>query len=170
MGELWFHIAIVLLLGLSIYQDFRYRWVGSIYFPMLIALQIGLSCALIGWDELWRYTLVNLMLLTLLFLVLTLYFSLRNRKWTNIINKYIGLGDVIFFVFLSLAFSPFNFLAFFVTSLLVILIIYFLFVRKDLENYKIPLLGGMAIAYLIVLCIEYFSEFNRFEDIVLNFY
>ena len=164
------NIVIILLLIALIYQDFKYRYVLWFIFPLLIGGQFFVSYISIGWDEFWRNTTVNLMLMALQFLVLTLYFSFRNRKWINIINKYIGVGDVFFFVFLSLAFSPFNFLTFFIVSLLVVLIIYSLTVRKKLRKYKIPLLGGMAVAYLLALCVEYFSGFNKFEDIVLNLY
>ncbi|MDR1678836.1 MAG: hypothetical protein LBR81_03570 [Prevotellaceae bacterium] len=167
--ELALNMVIVLLLAALIYQDFKSRSVLWVIFPVLIIFQFFLSYKLIGWDELWRNTVVNLMLLALQFLLLTLYFSFRNARWTNIINKYIGAGDVFFFVFLSLAFSPFNFIAFFVVSLLAILIIYFLIVRKNLKKHKIPLLGAMSIAYLPVLCVEYLSDFNKFDDVILNF-
>jgi uncharacterized membrane protein YozB (DUF420 family) len=71
---------------------------------------------------------------------------------------------------LTLAFSPFNFIAFFVVSLVFILITYVFIVRNNLKKYKIPLLGAMSVAYLFVLCIEFIGMFNRFHDIVLNFY
>ncbi len=167
--ELALNILVVLLLITLIYQDFKYRYALWFIFPILIISQFFLSYISIDWEELWRNTVVNLMLMTLHFLVLTLYFSLRNRKWINIINKYIGIGDVFFFIFLSLAFSPFNFLAFFVFSLLAILIIYSLTIKSNLRKYKIPLLGGMSVAYLLTLCIDYLSAFNKFHDVILNF-
>lgn len=168
--ELVLNIIIVLLLITLIYQDFKYRSVWWLIFPILIISQSFLSYLLIGWEELCWNTSVNLMLLALQFLVLTLYFSFRNAKWTNIINKYIGIGDVFFFIFLSLAFSPFNFLLFFVLSLLIMLLTYSLTIKKNLKKYKIPLLGGMAIIYLLTLCVEYLSGYNKFDDVILNFY
>ncbi len=164
------HIVIILLLLTLIYQDFKHRSVWWIILPVLIICQFTLSCKLIGWEELWQNTAINIMLTALQLLVLTLYFSLRNGSWTAIINKYIGSGDLFFFIFLALAFSPFNFLAFFIVSLLAILLIYALTVKKELKKYKIPLLGGMAIAYLFVLLVEYFGFFYKFEEIILNFY
>ncbi len=162
------NIVVILLLATLIYQDFKYRCVLWIIFPALILSQFFLSYMLIGWEELWLNMTVNLMLIVLQFLVLTFYFSFRNRKWTNIINKYIGIGDVFFFVFLILAFSPFNFIAFFIVSLIAILIIYTVAVKDNLKKYKIPLLGAMSIVYLLTLCVEYFSEFNKFYDVILT--
>ncbi len=105
------------------------------------------------------------MLLVFQFLLLTVYFSLRSRSLTNIVDKFIGIGDLFFFIFLSMSFSPFNFILFFIFSLLLILIVYAVAKKGKLGQYKIPLLGNMSIIYLVVLAIEYLNgSFDRFDD------
>ncbi len=155
---------IVILLIVLIYQDFTQRAVNWLLLFLLIPCQSGLTCLTIGAEELFFNIGINVMLLAFQFLLLTIYFSLRTRHLTNIINKFIGIGDLFFFIFLSLAFSPFNFILFFILSLLLILIVYAIAMRGKLEQYKIPLLGNMSIIYLIVLLVEQLSCFDRFDD------
>jgi hypothetical protein len=152
------------LLALLIYQDFTQRAVSWILLFLLIPCQFGLTYLTIGIEELFFNLEVNMMLLIFQFLLLTVYFSLRIRSLTNIINKFIGIGDLFFFVFLSMAFSPFNFILFFILSLLLILIVYAIAVRGRIKQYRIPLLGNMSIIYLVMLAVEQLSCFDRFDD------
>jgi hypothetical protein len=132
---------------------------------LLTLCQAEASYLTIGVEELLFNFGINTLLLIFQFLLLTVYFSLRTRSLTNIINKFIGTGDLFFFVFLSTAFSPFNFILFFILSLLLILIVYAIALKGNLKQYKIPLLGDMSIIYLVLLAIEYLhSGFNRFDD------
>ncbi len=165
--NLFLNAIIIALLVILIYQDFRARSVSWIIFPVLIICQGILSFNVTGKQELIFNTSINLALLTLQFLLLTLYFSFRNKRLTNIINQYIGIGDLFFFVFLSLSFSPFNLIAFFILSLLLTLIAYGITMAGKLKQYKIPLLGSMAIAYLIVVLLENITCLNRFDDFLM---
>ena len=157
---------VAVLLIVLIYQDFTQRAVSWLLLFLLIPCQFGLTYLTIGVEELLFNLGINAMLLVFQFLLLTVYFSLRSRGLTNIVNKFIGIGDLFFFIFLSMAFSPFNFILFFILSLLLILIFYAVAMRGRLKQYKIPLLGNMSIIYLIVLTFEYLSSsgFDRFDD------
>ena len=146
------------------YQDFTQRSVNRFLLFSLIFCQSGLTYLTIGKEELFFNAGVNAMLLILQFLLLTIYFSLRVHHLTNIINKFIGIGDILFFIFLSMAFSPFNFILFFIVSLLPVLIIYAVAMRSKLKQYKIPLLGNMSIVYIMVLIVEQTGCFDRFDD------
>ena len=161
------HIIILLLLIVLIYQDFTERSVHWFLFPLLIISQFTLTYLSIGWDDLLLNATVILALLALQFLLLSLYFSFRNGRLINIINKYIGIGDLFYFLFLCLAFSPFNFISFFVGSLLLILTTYFLLIRTKTKQYKIPLLGSLSIAYIVLLAVQQISCFNQFDDALM---
>jgi hypothetical protein len=147
-----------------VYQDFAQRAVNWLLLFSLIICQFGLAFLTIGKEELFVSAGVNVMLLIFQFLLLTIYFSFRAGHLTNIINKFIGIGDIYFFLFLSMAFSPFNFILFFIVSLLLILIVYAVAMKSKIKQYKIPLLGGMSIVYVILLVIEQISSFDRFDD------
>lgn len=162
--NLFLQIAIVLLLAVLIYQDFAQRAVHWVLLALLIPCQFGLAYLTIGAEELLFNLGINTMLLVFQFLLLTVYFSLRTRALTNIINRFIGIGDLLFFVFLSVSFSPFNLILFFIFSLVLILTVYAVAMRSKLKQYKIPLLGNMSIIYMIVLAIEWFCNFSRFDD------
>jgi hypothetical protein len=156
--------VIILLLVVLIYQDFTQRAVNWLLLFFLILCQFGLTYLMVGIEDLFFNIGINAMLLIFQMLLLTIYFSLRSRHLTNIINKFIGIGDILFFVFLSMAFSPFNFILFFILSLLLILIVYVVVMKGRIKQYKIPLLGNMSIIYLIMLAIEQVSCFDRFDD------
>jgi hypothetical protein len=154
----------VVFLVVLVYQDFTHRAVNWFLLFSLILCQSGLTYLTVSIEEFFFNTGVNLMLLIFQFLLLTVYFSLRARHLTNIINQFIGIGDMLFFIFLSMAFSPFNFILFFILSLLLILIVYAVAMRGRIRQYKIPLLGNMSVLYLIVSTIEQASCFDRFDD------
>ena len=55
------------------------------------------------------------------------------KEWTNIIDSWLGLGDVLFFVCLCGLFSPVNFIAFFISSIFGVLVFFLLikaFIKK----------------------------------------
>ena len=87
---------------------------------------------------------------------LTIYFSIKNKKFQNIIDSYLGLGDVLFFVVVGTVFSPLNFIAFYLCSMIVTLlaiIAYNSFSSKQTKD--IPLAGAMAAALMILLFITW---------------
>ena len=103
---------------------------------------------------LWRIWLVNGLFFGLQLLVLTLYFSIKNKQLVNITNRQLGLGDILFFLPLSGFFSLFKLLPFLLITL-VFSIIAVLLLPKHQQN--IPLAGLLAIGMLIVLGLEWFG-------------
>ena len=93
------------------------------------------------------------------------YFTLKNRKWTNIINTYIGIGDILFFLILSLAFSPVNFIIFFLGSLLLTIGGYSIYkIFKSNVNTEIPLAGTMAIILMICVIYSCWKTLKLYDD------
>lgn len=153
-------ICLFLLLIITAYQDFKNRaiWWGLI--PLLTA-----AVAIIGFytinHYLWRIWLVNGLFFSLQLLVLTFYFSLKNKKLINITNKQLGLGDILFFIPLSGFFSLSKLISFLLVILLAS-IIAVLVLPKHRQN--IPLAGVIAIGLIIILGLEWFglSGFKRY--------
>ena len=99
-------------------------------------------------------------------MLLTIYMSIKNKKIKNIINTYLGIGDVLFFITLTVAFSPVNFIAFYILSLIVTLLFY-VFYNAILRNTssQIPLAGMQSICLIIVLLYSQFlKDFNFYND------
>jgi hypothetical protein len=156
-------IVSIALLGFLAYQDFRYRAISWFLIPLLLLSFFFFGLQVNPISELGKFFVINLGFLVFQMLVLTLYFSLKNKRITNIVNEYIGVGDLLFFIAICAAFSPLNFVLFYtgsiVFSLLAFAVYQILFKSK---NREIPLAGIFALVMMMVICVA-----NAFGNISL---
>lgn len=149
---LWLQLLTLSVLGFIAWEDLRAR---SIHWWWLPLLAIGL--ALPAWFQVPNDIYVYNAGYNLLFLVLQLggtfgLLMLRHRSWRNPLDRYIGLGDILFFCALAFGFAPFNFVVFMLTGLLLCLPAYAVLVRSHPTTPRsVPTAGFMAI-YLICWC------------------
>lgn len=138
-------LLIILVLAGIAFQDLRLRAIHWLWLPALAGLFL--------WDGLLHADLnivlqnfgYNMAFLVLQFAVLTLWFSLKEGRFSNIVDRYLGLGDVLFFVAIALAFSVHNFIIVFTCALLFSLVSYLIYILvKPNANKHIPLAGLMA--------------------------
>ncbi|MCR5496786.1 MAG: hypothetical protein K6F48_03010 [Paludibacteraceae bacterium] len=114
---------------------------------LLICAQAIIGVVELGVKEWGTFFLINISLLALQFLVLKLVYRIKNKEnRAPLINNVIGMGDVLFFIFLAGAFSPLNFIGFFTGSLIISLLLHLLFRRS---HNRIPLIGYISIIYII---------------------
>jgi hypothetical protein len=139
-------IVLIAILGVVIYQDFRFRAVSWVVFPVLLAAALALGLGQMGTADLLESSIINLGLLAVMFAGLTLYFSIRERALVNIINRYIGVADILLLAIIAVLFSPVNFIMYYVASLALITggSLIYLLVKKDV-NAEIPLAGAFSI-------------------------
>lgn len=84
--------------------------------------------------------------------MLSIYFSVKNKKWLNIADKYLGWGDILFFICIAFLFSPLNYVAFYIISLVFTILLVFLQKALKLSNNKeIPLAGIQSFLLIILL-------------------
>ncbi len=138
------------ILGVSAYQDFRSRAISWIYFPLLF----GFSSALGIHDQgLWLMlqNLLYIFLFVILQLILvTIYFSIREGRIINIVNEYLGIGDILFLLALSPIFTLSHFIVFVVSSLCLTLIVFSILRLSQLKRKStIPLAGFLAVILII---------------------
>ncbi len=116
---------------------------------LLLCVQAVVGVVLIDVKEWFPFFLINSLLLLLQLLVLKLVFKIKNEaKKVSLLNGAMGVGDVFFFFFLAEAFSPLNFVAFLVLSLIVSLLFHYLFRRN--QN-KMPLIGYLSLIYMLTI-------------------
>lgn len=142
-------IAIISSLIPIIYEDFKFRAIHWYWLVVLLALVLITQ----PFDS--TQIAFNVFFLLIQFLGLTIYFSIKNKQLTNIVDNYIGMGDLLFFIPLCWLFTPTAFIFFFTASLLFSLIGFLLlkqFWKKNLET--IPLAGTMSICMIIVLLFQ----------------
>jgi hypothetical protein len=94
------------------YQDFRYRAISWFWLPILFMLLAYNHIKNTSYELVIDNFLLNISFLIFQMGALTLYFSFKNKRFVNVINTYLGLGDVLFFVVLSVGLSCFNYIFF----------------------------------------------------------
>lgn len=160
-------ITCIILLAIA-YTDFKER---SLPLYLLIGL-LGIC--------LWNTSLQNgiaiaflqLMINTGLLIILTgallIYYRVKERTLKGVINRKLGLGDIVFWVAIAPLFSLVNFILFFISSLLLILVI--LMVRMAFKKTVdlIPLAGYQALVLLGIIVINaLFFHHNFSIDLLL---
>ena len=160
-------IISISFLSIIIFQDFKQRQISWILIPLLFILLSLISVQETGGIKTsLQLFLVNCVFIFFQLICLTVYFSIKERKLNNIINTYIGIGDVLFFIVLAAAFSPLNFIIFYVFSLILTVVgVLLLKLFKPFSLKEIPLAGTMSLALIICFIYKYFHHnFNFYDD------
>lgn len=163
--------VIVILAALILLQDFRSRSVLWILFPLLAAAGILLGYREVGLKQLLLNSAVNLVLLLMQLVLLALFFLPRTGWRIKAMTEKIGPGDVLFLIVCCFFFSPVNFLAFHIVSLLLALVLHFIFLRNRKYNSSgstVALAGWQALALLLVLLLAPATGVLYSDDWLLN--
>lgn len=156
----------VIILAIIIYQDFKIKAISWYLLPVLFIPVIIKGLQYLCFQLLLQYFLINIVFVLLLFIGVTIYYSIKNKKLTNIINTSIGLGDILFFIVLCSTFSTINFIIFILITLILISIIYgILIYLLKISDKRIPLAGNMAIFLIILILLNFIVKvFNFYDD------
>lgn len=153
-----FSIIIILSLAMIAIEDLRRRNFRIIW--LLVSVGSAIAFGLLSEESnfQWTYLALNTAFIAFNIVGLVLYFSVKEKKLINIVNTKLGLGDLLFFVFLILGFSTLNLIVFFFLAVLVSLIFGILALaiskkKQTVASTKIPLAGIFSVGYIIVLAI-----------------
>jgi hypothetical protein len=141
-------IIIAACLVLLVYQDFKDRLVDWYIFPILFMSGITYDFQFSHQFNVIPL-LIGIQFLGIQLLSITAYFSLKHKRLTGIIDTQIGLGDILCWFSLLPYFSVVNFIVFYISSLLLSILIYTLFLTKE----TIPLAGIQSLFFLIIFMI-----------------
>jgi hypothetical protein len=134
------------------YQDFKQRAI-SWYWPVLL---LAIS-AFAGWSlyegEMFKNIAFNLAFLVILFSTVTVYFSLKAKKLTNIFDVFIGWGDVVFLLALVPFFHPLDFVLFYTFSTILALV-----VALVLKGKEIPYAGILSALMIVVFVVGFITD------------
>lgn len=163
MIDIVFHIALALLLIIAFLQDWKYRAISWVIFPLLLAVAVG-----IFWNaELSKLTLVfNAAFLTVVIGTLFLYVSFKRGGLTNIFKSDLGLGDVLFLFAIIPLFMDRNYILFFITGMLISGLVHLVFTGGK-KNAKIPLAGYLALYILGLKSFEFVTNTDLFYTAIL---
>ncbi len=144
------------------WQDHRARSVTWILFPLLAAGGLLLNSA--GAPPLLlllQNTGINVLFLMLQLALLQGWFWLRGWK----LSAAIGWGDIVFLLAAAFFFSPVNFIGFYISSLL--LIVVFWLVRTSIvsgDQKTIPLAGLQALCLLLLVIFSWSTSYSLQND------
>ncbi|SFC82608.1 Type IV leader peptidase family protein [Parapedobacter composti] len=141
--------TLVGLLAAVAWQDFRGRSVYALLFPSLVVIAVVHAMMLDVFSP--AAVAANLAILAVQLIVLNLVMYWRKRAWLMQGEQWMGWGDVAFFVVLAFCFSTFNFVLFYVASLLVVLLGALLAMAFGVRVATIPLAGGQAALLVLLL-------------------
>jgi hypothetical protein len=160
-------ILILVILTLIFLQDLKSRAVYWFLFPILSILLIVLRFHHpFSWSDWEKSTLINAGFITVQLVFLTLYFSLKNRKWVNITTGLLGLGDILFLLSIAFYLSVLNFLVFYIASLICVLVLWLTLQGVSVKKYKyIPLAGFQSLIFMLFLaCDWWLRSFDLTSD------
>jgi len=150
----------LLLLAIIFWEDMRYRAVHWSLFPLLAVMLTGTYLTSHdGLNTLIMNAGSNIAFLVLQFILITLYFSIRQKSRVNVFNNLIGWGDVLLLLAICFYCSLLNFIGFYLLSLLLILagwITYRLIFSKGSK--QIPLAGLQALLFAGTVAVSWFHS------------
>lgn len=155
---IWFVIAIIGAGGIAL-EDFKWRIVHLWWYLVLSTGLGGLSVASKGMMDTLSMVIWNVVFILLLLMVLTTYLSLKERKAVFPFDRYLGWGDVLFFVCVALYLDLATFIMFMIVSLVAALAIAPIIFKWQGKQKHIPLAGIQAICLMLYLPIAHFALF-----------
>lgn len=155
------NFLILVCLWAMFVQDMRYRAISWFFFPVLAVLYVthGLAAG-IHIQELLINTGLNLAFLLMVFALVWLYISLRRRRLVYLPDRLIGWGDILFLLCICFYFTLLNFILFYITSLLLVIIIWLAWTRyrPQAAARHIPLAGLQALILSFFLAADWLSR------------
>ncbi len=147
-----FSLPILIVLGFITYEDFKFRAVTWYLFPLLALIILIEDIVVYTTAMSLHVFVINFLFIIVQLIAVTLYLSIKNKKWVWIWEQYLGLGDILFLLVLCLFFSPVNLVVFYISSLL-LTVIAVLLLRKIYPSFVIIPLAGLQSGCLAALII-----------------
>lgn len=140
---MWYlKLLLIIVFAMVLYQDFKNRLVYWFLYPIIGILAFAIQ--LYNLPTIVAFFNLGFNLLFVVIILGVSFFYIRFRK-LNFLNS-IGIGDVLFFVFISCTFSIISFLVLFVFALLFSLILHLVLNNKK-NHQTVPLAGYMALFF-----------------------
>ena len=154
----WLKILIIIVFGIIFWQDGKERLVYWFLYPLLGILGFSIQLFYSDLSLIFINSAINLFFIITIVLILWVYTKLILKK--DLLNKGIGIGDLLLFGFLSFCFSIISFFILFVFSLIFSLSLFLILKRKKTETESIPLAGFMSVFFAVVYLLTFFINCN----------
>jgi Type IV leader peptidase family len=145
------YLLLLFIIYLPLYiSDWRHREINQYWTLVFLAATIFVGGQHFE-ARFFSIFFANMSFLIFQGLLLTIYFSLRQKKWTNIADSYIGWGDIWVLVGMCCLFDLRHYIYFLILSLIIGLVGHFIYWKKE---GSIPFVSVMGIGagVLVVSC------------------
>lgn len=149
MLEVVLYIILFLSLILIIYQDLKFRHI-HIVLPILLFCS-GLWLTIEKDHFIVKELYYTIGFIVLNFVVLTIYFSIKNKSFLNPFKYYVGLGDLMYLLAVAPLFVFRAYVLYFVLGMVFSLILYMAFKKRYRTKETIPLAGYLSLFLMILL-------------------
>jgi hypothetical protein len=92
--------------------------------------------------------------------ILTVYMSVKSKKFLNPFQHYFGLGDLLFYVAVTPLFLLKNYILYFILSLLFAIVLQF-GLKKFIKEETVPLAGFSSLFLFIIILKDSFFVFQK---------
>lgn len=159
-----FSYLILLFLIPIVWEDFKSRQITLLWFIGLFLVLIFLNI-LDPFIDFWNQLFLNSSFFGLQLILLSAYFSLKNKRLIWIGQIGLGLGDILFLFLLCLYFPFLNYFTFYFISLIWSLLLFGVFIFfSGKKTVKLPLAGLQALLFIILLIISLIFDINLRSD------
>lgn len=153
---MWYlKLILLIVLGVILYQDYKKRLVYWFLYPIVGILGFAIQSYYLPIELAFLNSGLNLLFVAVLIGVSFVYVKLKKMTFQNAI----GMGDILFFIFISFSFATVSFIVLFVFALVFSLILHFTFQHKN-QLKTVPLAGYMALFFGVVYGATFCSDSN----------
>lgn len=152
------YIIILFSLAIVFVQDWKYREI-HLLLPIVI---FSTSFFMIPIKSLYliKITFYNATFFLITLSILTIYMSLKSKKFLNPFQHYFGLGDLLFYIAITPLFLLQNYILFFILSMLFAVLLQ-LSLKRILKKQTVPLAGFTALFLCMIILKDYFLIFQK---------
>lgn len=153
----WLKMLAIITFFTILFQDNKDRKVYWFLYPIIglltFFIQINESSFLISAAN----SMVNLAFVFIILSVSYFYAKLKLKK--HFTNEVLGIGDILFFIFISFSFASISFAVLFVFSLLFSLLLHFVLKNNNIDK-TVPLAGYMSLFFGTIYMVSFFCDTN----------
>lgn len=152
------YVILLFLLVVVFVQDWKFRKI-HVVLPIVI---FGVSFFLtpVKKFDLLKIVLFNTAFFLITLSILTVYMSLKSKKFLNPFQHYFGIGDLLLYTAITPLFTLKNYIFFFILSLMFSIILQF-GLKKIIKEETIPLAGFSSLFLFIILLKDHFVLFHK---------
>ncbi|MBF4485853.1 prepilin peptidase [Flavobacterium sp. CSZ] len=150
--------VLLLCLAVVFIQDWRFRKI-HVALPLVI-FAVSLFIITIEKYNLLEIVLFNTGFFLITLGILTIYMSLKSKKFLNPFQHYFGLGDLLYYLAITPLFLLKNYILFFILSLVFAIVLQFS-LKKFIREETVPLAGFSALFLFIIILKDSFFVFQK---------